>query len=268
LPKPAGLVHPQSAAWLCGYAKLQHMARKPEPAYCTDATWQGRADCIHCHIRHLMMFSGLPESAFAEVLSPIDNYCYPGGTVFFEEGKCDRDLFSIRSGIIKMQSLTADGTQHIVRLLGAGSAIGLELLAAEKCYRHTAIALTTVDACHIPLETMLHLDATYPQLCQQVRIRLQQDLDRTDRWAIILRSGAARMRVVHLLLLILEYSNIPDHVIELPSRKDMAAIIGTTVETASRVIADLKRHNVLRKTGSRHYQCDIAALVAISRETN
>jgi len=246
---------------------MHHMARKPERSYCTDASWQGRADCRHCHIRHLMMFSGLPESAFDDILSPIDNFCYPGGTVLFEEGKSDRGIFSIRSGIIKMQTLTSDGTQHIVRLLGAGSAIGLELLEAEKCYRHTAIALTSVDTCHIPLTTMLHLDATHPKLCQQIRARLQDDLDRTDRWVIILSSGAARMRVAHLLLLILEYSNIPNHIIELPALRDVAAIIGTSVETASRIIADLKRHHILHKTGTHHFQCDIAALEAITRET-
>jgi len=243
------------------------MGRKPERSYCTDASWQGRADCTHCHIRHLMIFSGLPESAFDDILSPIDNDCYPGGTVFFEEGKCDRGIFSIRSGIIKMQSLTSDGNQHIVRLLGAGSAIGLELLETEKCYRHTAIALTSVDACHIPLETMQQLDTTHPQLCRQVRARLQEDLDRTDRWVIILSSGAARMRVAHLLLLILEYSNIPNHIIELPGLRDVAAIIGTSVETASRIIADLKRHSILLKTGPHHFQCDVAALEAMTRET-
>jgi CRP/FNR family transcriptional regulator, anaerobic regulatory protein len=243
------------------------MEKTPQRIYCTDTTWQGRADCRHCNIRHLMMFSGLPESAFDDILSPIDNYCYPGGTVLFDEGKCDRGIFSIRRGIIKMQSLTTDGTQHIVRLLGAGSAIGLELLASEKCYRHTAIALTTVDACQIPLETMLQLDATYPQLCQQVRARLQEDLDRTDRWVIILSSGAARTRVAHLLLLILEYSSIPDHSIDLPGLRDIAAIIGTSVETASRIIADLKRRGILHKTGAHCYQCDVAALEAITRET-
>jgi CRP-like cAMP-binding protein len=244
------------------------MVSKPERSHCTDPIWQGRSDCRHCNIRHLMMFSGLPESAFDDILSPIDNFCYPGGTVLFEEGKCNRGIFSLRSGIIKMQSPTANGSQHIVRLLGAGSAIGLELLTAEKGYRHTAVALTTVDVCHIPLETMLHLDATHPQLCQQVRSRLQEDLDRTDRWIINLSSGAARIRVAHLLLLILEYSNIPNHIIELPGRRDIAAIIGTSVETASRIIADLKRHNILRQTGTRHYQCDVAALEATTRETS
>jgi len=244
------------------------MAKIPQRNFCTDINWQGRADCQHCNIRHLMMFSGLPEPAFEQVLSPIDNFRYPGATVLFEQGKRDKGIFSIRSGIIKLLSLTTDGTQRIVRLLGRGGAIGLELMEADECYRHTAIALTPVDVCQIPLPTMLQLDTRYPQLCQQVRSRLQADLDRADQWIVTLGSGPARRRIANLLLVMVEYCNDPHHAIELLGREDMAAIIGTSVETASRIIAEFKRSGILRKTGIHRHWCDVAALEAIARESS
>jgi CRP/FNR family transcriptional regulator len=244
------------------------MKHAPERNYCTDITWQGRANCEHCNIRHLMMFSGLPEQAFRETLSPIDNICIPSGSVLFEQGQCDRGVFSIRSGIIKLLSLTTDGSQRIVRLLGRGGAIGLELLDAGESYRHTAVALTAADVCHIPLETLQHLDASYPQLCQQVRSRLQDDLDRADQWIVNLGSGPARKRVAWLLLLMVEHGNNRKHEIKLLGREDMAAMIGTSIETASRIIAELKRRGILRKTGPHNFQCDVAALEAITRENN
>ena len=243
------------------------MENPPQLSYCTDITWKGRADCQHCNIRHLMMFSGLPEQAFQDTLSPIDNICFPGGAVLFEEGQCDKGVFSIRSGIIKLLSLTTDGKQRIVRLLGHGGVIGLELLEAGKCYRHTAVAFTPVDVCHIPLETMLQLDTSYPQLCQEIRTRLQDDLDRADQWTVTLSSGTARKRIAWLLLLLVEYASSPEQGIELPVREDMAAIIGTAVETASRIVAELKRNGILRKAGTQHYRCDVAALEAITRES-
>ena len=243
------------------------MENPPQRSYCTDITWQGRADCQRCNIRHLMMFSGLPEQAFHDVLRPIDNICFPHGSVLFEQGLCDKGVFSIRSGIIKLLSLTSDGKQRIVRLLGHGGVIGLELLDAGECYRHTAVALTPVDVCHIPLATMLQLDADHPQLCQQVRTRLQQDLDRADQWIVTLGSGPARKRVAWLLLLMAEYAGDPEQGIELLGREDMAAIIGTAIETASRVVAELKRCGILRKTGTHLYRCDVPALEAITRES-
>ena len=244
------------------------METTPKRSYCTDITWKGRSDCQRCNIRHLMMFSGLPEPAFEQVLNPIENFCYPGATVLFEQGKRDKGIFSIRSGIIKLLSLANDGTQRIVRLLGRGGAVGLELLEADECYRHTAIALTPVDVCQIPLPTMRQLDASYPALCQQVRSRLQEDLDLADQWLVTLGSGPARKRIANLLLLMIEYGNDPHNAIELPGREDMAAIIGTSVETASRIIAELKRRDILRKTGAHRHWCDIAALEALSREGN
>jgi CRP-like cAMP-binding protein len=244
------------------------MENPPHRNYCTDITWQGRADCEHCNIRHLMVFTGLPETAFEHMLSPIDNFCYPGATVLFEEGERDKGIFSIRSGIIKLLSLTMDGSRRIVRLLGRGGTIGLELLDADECYRHTAIALTSVDVCQIPLQTMQQLDASYPQLCQQVRSRLQEDLDRADQWIVELGSGPARKRIANLLLLMVEYSNDPHHAIELLGREDMAAIIGTSVETASRIIAEFKRRDILRKTGTHRHWCDVAALEALARESS
>ena len=162
---------------------------------CTDAEWVGRADCRHCNIRHLMLFSGLPDEAFDRLLQPIENCIFQAGSALFEEGRDDHAVFSIRSGMIKMMSLTADGGQRIVRLLGGGAAIGLELLESGNRYRHSAIAVNDVDACRIPLATMLSLEAEYPQLCQQVRKRLQEHLDRADQWIVTLGTGPARKRV-------------------------------------------------------------------------
>jgi CRP-like cAMP-binding protein len=49
------------------------------------------------------------------------------------------------------------------------------------------------------------------------------------------------------------------------SRKDMGAMLGITTESASRVVAELKRAGVLsERTGSFH--CDRAALERIAAE--
>jgi len=249
-----------------GYGTLGYMKSSPQRTFCTDTQWVGRAHCKHCNIRHLMLFTGLPDAAFDDLLQPIDNCSFPAGSVLFEEGQNNEAIFSIRSGMVKMMSLTPDGGRRIVRLLGGGSAIGLELLEPGNRYRHSAIAINTVDACQIPLATMLSLDAEYPQLCQQVRKRLQEHLDRADQWIVTLGTGPARKRVAHLLLLMIEYSTRPNNDIELLGGEDMAAIIGTSTETVSRILADLKRRRLLEKVSTHTYRGDVTALRAITRE--
>ena len=99
------------------------MSRRPN---CINVEWVGRADCAHCGVRHLMLFSTLPESAFEDILYPIDNMKYSRGSTLYKESDNDDGVYSVRRGLIKLLHLAADGTQRIVRLLGPGSVIGLE----------------------------------------------------------------------------------------------------------------------------------------------
>ena len=151
--------------------------------------------------------------------------------------------------------------------MGPGSTVGLEMLDGGDGYRHTAVAVNDADICRIPLVTVRALQSEYPQLCNQVRQRLQDHLDRADQWIIALGTGPARERVVNLLLMLCELSADPNGDIELLAREDMSAIVGTTVETVSRIIAELKRRRLLYKvTADNLYRCDRDALKAISQE--
>ena len=242
------------------------MNQQHKRSYCADATWTGRADCRHCSIRHMMLFSGLPELAFSDRLAPIDNFTFPTGTTLFTEGQDDGAVFSIRRGLVKLLSLTPGGDLRIVRLLGAGAAIGLEMLESGTHYRHTAVALNQVDACRIPASTMNGLSEEYPQLCRHTLHMLQHHLDRADQWIVTLGTGPARKRVARLLMLMLEYSADRDGNIDLLGGSDMAAIVGTSVETVSRIIADMKRRQLLVKVRGNCYRGDPGGLQAITGE--
>ena len=101
-------------------------------SYCTDAAWVGRSDCARCGIRDLMLFSGMPGTAFTDDLEPIDHFIFPAGKILYNEGENEGAIFTVRKGLIKLMSLTEQGEQRIVRLVGAKSAIGLELLDADR----------------------------------------------------------------------------------------------------------------------------------------
>lgn len=242
-----------------GYTEL--MNKPLNKPYCADKHWLGRADCGKCHIRHLMLFSGLPDNAFANTLQPIDHFIFPAGSVLYETGGTDGHIYSIRRGLVKLLHVTADGSQRIVRIMGPGASVGLEMLDGGDGYRHSAVAINDVDACRIPLATVRALQAEHPELCQQVRQRLQEHLDLADQWIITLGTGPARERVMHLLTMLSGFSTDPNGDIELLGREDMAAIVGTSVETVSRIIADLKRRRLLYKvTADNLYRIDMQAI--------
>ena len=219
-------------------------------------------DLMH---RRLMLFSELPETAFDDTLKPIDHFVFPPGATLYEIGANDGVIYSIRQGLVKLLHDTEDGTRRIVRMLGPGASVGLELLDGADGYRHTAVTVNRVDTCRIPLATVKTLESRHPALCNQVRLHLQAHLDRADEWIIAMGAGPARERVAHLLLMLRQFSTDPNGDIALLAREDMAAIVGISVETVSRIVAEFKRGRLLYKVTEDLYRCDTQALQAIAR---
>lgn len=242
------------------------MNKQLNKAYCTDIKWIGRSHCEKCHIRSLMLFSELPENAFNSLLQPIDHFIYPAGSILYEAGKQKKFIYSIRQGMVKLVHIPKDGNKRIVRLLGTGSAIGLELLDGASNYHHTAVAINEVDLCRIPVQTTKQLEDKYPILNHHVREQLQDQLHLADQWIVALGTGVAKQRVAQLLLILNEFFANRDGAFLLLSREDMAAMIGIAIETVSRMIAEFKRLNILYKTKNNLYMCDVAALREVTRQ--
>jgi len=233
--------------------------------YCTDVEWIGRAHCDKCHIRKLMLFSDLPESAFDVLLQPIDHFLHPPSSVIYEVNTQKKFIYSIRRGLVKLVHITPDGSYRIVRLLGPGAVIGLELLDGAEGYHHTAIAINQVDLCRIPVPTIKQLENDYHSLCKQVGQQLQDQLDLADQWIVALGTGSAKQRVAQLILVLHKLYADKNDAFILLSREDMAAMIGIAIETVSRMIAEFKRQKILNKTNDNLYTCDVAALQKINQ---
>ncbi|HDP89206.1 MAG TPA: Crp/Fnr family transcriptional regulator [Thioalkalivibrio sp.] len=243
--------------------------RLGKPSYCTDHEWMGRSDCTHCAIRGMMLFSQLPPESFDHLLQPIGNEHYPPGSILYREGYAGREVFSIRRGLVKLLSLGVDGSERIVRLLGKGAVVGLELLDQGTAYHHTAVATQDVDLCRIPLATLVDLELHHPELCDRVRQQLQYQVDRADHWIKHLNTGKARVRIAQLLLLLAEIGSDRNGDIELLPRDDMAAVVGVTKETASRIIAEFKRHRLIYKVAANTHRIESQKLQElIARESS
>jgi len=255
----------QVESYLSSNKEIDPMGNESAQSFCTNAEWMGRAHCDKCHIRQLMLFSELPDTAFDHLLLPIDHFMYPTGSVLYEAGSQKAFIYSIRRGIVKLEHITEDGSSRIVRLLGNGAAIGLELLDGAESYHHTAIAVSQVDLCKIPVSTIRQLEDDHPKLSIRVSKQLQNQLDIADQWIIALSTGAAKQRVAQLVLLLEKFFSEDNGAFPLLNREDMAAMTGIAVETVSRMIAEFKRQKSLYRFRDNFYKCNVAALQEISR---
>jgi len=242
------------------------MTKELDKTVCTDVEWVGRAHCDKCHVRRLMLFSDLPDYAFKHLLQPVDHFIHPPGSVIYEAETRKQFVYSIRRGMVKLEHIAQDGTTRIVRLLGPGSAIGLELLDGAETYHYTAVAINQVDLCRLPVPTVKQLESEYPVLYEHVVQQLQDQLDLADQWIVALGAGTAKQRVAQLLLVLDKFFADNNHAFILLSREDMAAMIGIAVETVSRMIAEFKRQEILYKTDDKLYMCNTVELMKIAEQ--
>ena len=233
-------------------------------ALCNHPEWIGRADCRQCGILQQVLFSDLSEDDLESILDgifePIDQYGYPPGTVLYHQGGQDNAVFTIREGLVKLVRYGPDGDERIIRLLKRGDSMGLERLLGDS-YEHTAIAVRNVKVCRIPLTVMQRLNADKPRLYRTLMEHWSACLFQADDHIMLLLSGTVRNRVINLIRWLAKVEATEEKgKVELLSGKEMASMLGVTIESVSRVIADLKRKKVLRYLGSSLYEYDANAL--------
>lgn len=227
------------------------MTKLSTRALCSDPEWLGRSDCRNCGVRHMMMFSGLQDNDFDHILEPIDNFRYAERTLFYTQGTQDNKVYSIRSGVIKLIQTKSDGSLRIVRLLGPGALVGLEALL-DQPYRHTAIALRELNVCRINTATLKNLETEKPWLSKKIMAHWEQHLAFADRWISELSSGTVRTRTLKLFSFLSELSGDDSDTIRFFGYEDMASMIGTSRETFSRIVGELKDEGIISKTDDSH----------------
>jgi CRP-like cAMP-binding protein len=231
-----------------------------------EAAWKGQPDCRGCGIRELALFADLEEKDFSLIHMPIDEILFEGGAVLYNAGDRAKAVITLRSGLVKLVQYLGDGSQRIVRLLRPGDTVGLESTLQEE-YEHTAIALRPSLICRIPVDVVHRLSQETPRLHRQLMGRWHQSVKQADDWLTGLSTGSARTRVARMLL---QLPRLPEsdgaEICELFSREDLGAMLGVTTETASRMIAELKRSQIIIERKVNTFVCDDRALREIAGE--
>jgi CRP/FNR family transcriptional regulator len=222
-----------------------------------QTVWRGEQECSKCPIRALALFADLQEKDFTLIHRPIAELRLPRRAAVYHQGEDAAAVFTIRSGLLKLEYTQADGSRRIVRLLRRGDTAGLESLVNQQ-YRHTAVALQRMSVCRVPSEVVERLNRDTPRICRQLMQRWQKAVDDADAWLTGLSTGAARVRVARFVLYLAESSD--DGRFSLVNREDMGSVVGISKESASRVVAEFKRNGLITSLGGGYYTGDISLL--------
>ncbi len=228
-----------------------------------ETAWAGEADCRNCAIRDSVLFAGLQETDFERIHRPIDQFTLEPGAVLYHTGDSGEQIYTVRSGVIKLVQYLPDGAQRIVRLARRTDVIGLEALLHHR-YQHDAVVLQDTEVCQLPTDTVIALSRDNARLYEELLGRWQRALSEADAWLTELSTGSAKQRVARLLLRLIKSD--PQAECELFSREDIGAMLGITTETASRTIAEFKRRGLLAEVGANRFVCDIQKLERLAAD--
>lgn len=239
---------------------IEPMARSPLLSH-----WSGHTDCAHCPVRASALFSVLDPAQIALVQDTLDDLRFAAKQVLYHQGAHSDSLYTVREGALKVVRYGVDGSARIVRIVKPGDLVGLEVLGGRD-YDASAVAIGPVRVCRLPLATLERVKTIDSELCRRMLEMASNALSEAQGWLAELTAGSApaRVRVARLLLRLRTGKQSAD-VFRLASA-DIAAILGITVETASRAVAAFKRSGLLMRPapGSSVIPADIEGLKRVA----
>jgi CRP-like cAMP-binding protein len=231
--------------------------------YRGDARHPQAQACAACEVRSRALFGALDDEGLDRIHTRIASLELAPDEPVYGRGDAGQAVFTLRSGIVRFERSTEHGDRRIVRLAGRGDLIGQEALL-QRPYADEAVACTPVQLCRLPRHLVDELAASSGGLPRELMQRWQSALDAAEAWVADLSTGPARRRLLRLLERLSALTE-PGQAVWLPRREEIGAMLDITVETASRMISQLRREGVLALAGPRHATVDGRALAMALR---
>lgn len=219
--------------------------------------------CRRCSVRQFGLFGVLDDDALGDIHTHIADLRLSAGETLFSAQATGKALYTVKSGVVRIERSSEAGERRILRLAGRADVIGLEA-ALDQTYAADAVACTDVEVCRMPRVLIDDLTHKHPELMHDLMKRWQRTLDDADEWLTEITRGPARHRMLRLLLKLSEYS-VGDSLVWWPTRLEMGAMLDMTFETASRLVSILRREGIVEPIDLRHARVNMSALLPALR---
>ena len=223
----------------------------------------GTGHCSNCPIRHLSIFADLrPERLVNIPFRPLITR-YKAGEVIYQQGDHADALFTVRGGVIKITKSLPDGRHHLLYLETTGALIGWDSFI-EDHYSQSAVAITDAEVCRLPERDLNRLRRADLELDNAILQRWITSLRRAENRMVDLstRKGSEKLAA---FLLDWRAEAPPSDWVDLPlTRGELGEMLGLTVETISRFLADWRKRGIISEEHRKIRIDDLPALQRIA----
>lgn len=194
-------------------------------------------------------FADLSPGELDEVNASFREQHFPTGAVICHEGAAAQRLYFVAHGKVKLVRHSAGGEDVLLDIVGQGDLFGGLAPLGQHHYTETAVAQTGCCVLAITTQAFEELLAKHPAVTLRILHQVADDLDQARSTIRQLATASVEARIATVLLKLAERLGERDDngvLIQSPlPQQDLAAMVGATQETVSRVMAALRRNGAI-----------------------
>jgi CRP/FNR family transcriptional regulator len=218
--------------------------------------------CTECAMRKICVPSDLsgPELAKFEAYPHVRRRVRTG-QYLFRAGDACHSLYAVRSGFIRISTLSDDGREQVIGFHMMGEVIGIDMIGGG-VYGSDAVALEDTEVCELSLAALNSLAKDIPDFQRKLYQMIGEEFVREREATQLLGSMRAEDRVALFLLNIgRRYASrgfsAARFVLRM-SRADIGSYLGLRLETVSRLFSKFQAEGLLRVEGKSVAIVDLA----------
>ncbi len=210
--------------------------------------------CKLCHQNKVSVFNEL-DAVTLDKLDAIKSVMVCSkGSVVFNEGSFPKGLFCIEYGKIKITQTGLDGKNQIVRMLKGGDVLGHRAIFGDDEYSCSAYAMEDTKLCFFPKNQFNSISENNGKFIHKFAQILAAELKEAERKITSTAQQSVLCRVAGSLLFLLENYGFEKDLQTLNvriSREELAEMVGTTRESATRALYQLKNASIILLNGKK-----------------
>ena len=140
-----------------------------------------------------------------------------------------------------------------MKLASTGEVMGQRSVIAEETTNLSAVAVSDMEVCFIPKETIINTLHTNPNFTLEVLRHIAHDLKEADDVIVNMSQKTVKQRIAEAFLYLKNnFGEDDEGFLALTlSREDIANVVGTATESAIRIISEFKKEGYIHGSGKR-----------------
>jgi CRP-like cAMP-binding protein len=206
-------------------------------------------------LQAIPLFASLDETDLSDIAGLLIERKFPRDAVIFEEGTLGDYMYLIREGQVKVTKMSEDGREKILEMFGPGDFFGdMSLFDREP----RSASIKTTKACvlmALSRHDFLELLRRNPDVSMQVIQELSRRLREADEQirSLLFERVEGRTRQLLVRMAREPVADRPDRLgTPAVTHQQLADLVGTSRETVTRVIKELKAEGWLEQVGKQY----------------